>query len=94
MEPELAISCNQARFPMEGLGQQPSHKTLDPQFVLPTGYAGIKDGAKFGRAIQCLAQLETHAMRGSPLLTLLILLFYICRQEPHITDVKEASPSN
>jgi hypothetical protein len=38
---------------MEGLGHQLSHKTLDPQFSLPTKYAGIKDGAGFeGRANQ------------------------------------------
>ena len=35
-EPEPAISCNQARLPVEGLGHQPSHKAFDLQFVLPT----------------------------------------------------------
>ena len=37
MEPEPAIFYNQAR-PHEALGHQPNHKTLDPQFVLPTRY--------------------------------------------------------
>lgn len=46
MEPELAISCNQAGLPVEGLGHQPSHKTLDPQFVLPTRCAGVKVAKK------------------------------------------------
>lgn len=32
MEPELAISCNQARHPVEGLGYQPSHKNFNLQF--------------------------------------------------------------
>ena len=35
LKPEQAISCNQVRLSKEGLGHQPSHKTLDPQFVLP-----------------------------------------------------------
>jgi hypothetical protein len=30
MEPERAISCNQARLLMEGLGHQPDNKSLDP----------------------------------------------------------------
>ena len=42
IEPELAISCIQKRFPMEKLVYQPSHKTLDPQFLLPTRCAGVK----------------------------------------------------
>jgi hypothetical protein len=42
MEPEIAISCIQARFPMDGLGHQPMHKTFDPQFALSTRYAEVK----------------------------------------------------
>jgi hypothetical protein len=41
-EPELAISYNQAIFPVEGLG----HKTIDLQFALPTGCAGAKVAQK------------------------------------------------
>jgi hypothetical protein len=41
-DPEPAISCNQKRLPMEGLWHQPSHRTLDPQFVLPIRCAGVK----------------------------------------------------
>jgi hypothetical protein len=53
MNPKLVISCNQARLPMEGLGHKLSHKTLDPQFVLPTRCAGVKEGTEFeGRANQ------------------------------------------
>jgi hypothetical protein len=51
MEPESAISSNDARLPMEGLGHQPSHKTLDPQFILPTRYVGIKGSAQFERRV-------------------------------------------
>jgi hypothetical protein len=47
IESELAISCNQAGLPVKVLGYQPNHKTLDPQFVLPTRCVGIKDGAGF-----------------------------------------------
>lgn len=39
-ECELAILCNQARLQMEGWRHQLSHKTLDPQFVLPAKYSG------------------------------------------------------
>ena len=46
-EPKLAISCNQTSLPMEGLGHQPSHKTLDPQLILLKGYVGLEDGAEF-----------------------------------------------
>ena len=47
MEPEPAISSNQAQFSMKGLGHYPRQKTLDPQFVLTTRCAGKKDGAEF-----------------------------------------------
>jgi hypothetical protein len=47
MKPEPVISCNQARFSMERLECQPSHKNLEPQYVLPVRFAGVKDGAKF-----------------------------------------------
>lgn len=39
-------------------------------------------------------QMETHAMRGSPLLTLLMILCYACTQDPSITVIRETSPSN
>lgn len=42
MESTPAISSNQARLPVEGLGDQPSHKTFELQFVLPAGCAGVK----------------------------------------------------
>ena len=41
-ELEPAVSCNQASPPVEGLGHQPSHKTFDLQFALPTGCTGVK----------------------------------------------------
>ena len=43
VEPEMTISYGQKRFPMEKLVYQPSHKTLDPQFLLPTWCAVVKD---------------------------------------------------
>ena len=36
MELELVNSCNQAQLPMEGLGTQPNHITIDLQFDLHT----------------------------------------------------------
>ena len=42
MEPELGISCNQARLPVEAQAHQPSHKTFALQFVLPVDCAGVK----------------------------------------------------
>jgi hypothetical protein len=68
VEPGPAISCNRARLLlMEGLGNQPSHKTVVPQFVLPTGCMGwgwgVGDRTEFtGKANQWLAQLETRGM--------------------------------
>ena len=42
VKPETAISCNQARLPIEALRPQANHKTINPQFVLSTRCAGIK----------------------------------------------------
>jgi hypothetical protein len=44
--PEQALSRNQATLPVEGLGQQPSHKTFKVQYVLPTRCAGVKVAQK------------------------------------------------
>ena len=41
-ETEVATSCSQAGFPVEGGGQQPTHKTFHPNMSLPTRYTGIK----------------------------------------------------
>lgn len=46
MKPEQTTG-NQARLPMKRLGHQPSHLTLDPQFMRPTRYAGTKDEEEF-----------------------------------------------
>lgn len=35
MEPEVDSPYSQARLPLEGEGHQPTHKKLDPNFVLP-----------------------------------------------------------
>lgn len=39
-EPEQDIFWNKARLPLEGLGHQSYHKTIDQQFVLTTRCAG------------------------------------------------------
>jgi hypothetical protein len=38
MEPEVATSCSQAGLPVEVKGYQPTYKTFDLKFVLPTSY--------------------------------------------------------
>ena len=45
-EPEPAISCNQARLPVEGLAHQPSHKNLDLRLVLLARCPGVKVAQK------------------------------------------------
>lgn len=42
MEPEVAISSNQVRLPVEGGRHQPTHKTIDPNFFLPPRSVRIK----------------------------------------------------
>jgi hypothetical protein len=47
-----------------------------------------KDGAEGGwggMANQCLAQIETYPMGKNQFLTLLMILCYVCRQNPSIT---------
>lgn len=44
MQSQTATSCNQKGLPMERLRHQPSHKTVDVQFVLPIRCARIKMG--------------------------------------------------
>ena len=95
IEPESAITSNEASLPMEGLEHQPSHKILDPQFILPTRCVGLKRGAEFeGRANEWLVQFEIHALKESPTLTLLMIFCYTCSQESTNNVIREASPSN
>jgi hypothetical protein len=42
IETEEATSCWQMRLPLEGGEDQPTHKTFNPKFVLPTRYTEIK----------------------------------------------------
>ena len=63
MKPELAISCSQARLPLEGL--EPSHKTFNPKFVLPIKTCKCKEAEIEGMANQLLVQLKIYAMRES-----------------------------
>jgi hypothetical protein len=43
MEPELAITCNQARFPVLELGHQLNHKIFNLQFFLLAESARLKE---------------------------------------------------
>jgi hypothetical protein len=44
MEPKLASFINLTRLPVENLGHQQSHKTLDSQFFWHTGCTGLGNG--------------------------------------------------
>ena len=42
MEFEVVIFCSQVGLPVERQEHQPTHKTFNPKFVIPTRYSGIK----------------------------------------------------
>ena len=63
---DMAIFCNQARLPMEGLGHQPSHKIFDLPFVLPARHAGVNKGGQ-----PMTSTTWDSCMRGNQVLTLL-----------------------
>jgi hypothetical protein len=46
MEPELTISYNQARLPVEGLGHQPSHKSFNLHFFSAYNMCWGKGGSE------------------------------------------------
>lgn len=70
MEPKLAIFYNQVWLPTVGLENQPSQRTLNLQSVLPTRCAGALEGQNFWSVQPMIIQLEIHARRGNPHLTL------------------------
>jgi hypothetical protein len=77
---EQVIFCNKARRPMgdwnTNPGTKPSIYTLSPAYKMSKG----KDGAETGEmASQRLVQLDTHAMRRSLPLTLLMVICHTCR---------------
>jgi hypothetical protein len=81
MNCEMVTSSNQGRLAMEAWRYQPSHKTFDLHFFLPTRCAGINREQKLREQVNLLlAQLETYAMRESPPLTLLMVFCYTSRQ--------------
>ena len=47
-----------------------------------------------GMPNQLLTQFETYTMRETTFLIVLMIFCYICRQEPSITVIREALPSN
>jgi hypothetical protein len=47
-EPEPAIFCNQAKFPMVRLGHQQSHRAVYKQTALPARCAGGRGGGSEG----------------------------------------------
>jgi hypothetical protein len=89
IETEVATSCSQSRLLVEGWGQQHTHKTFNPKFVLPTRCTGIKMEQRLKNSQPMTAQLETHPKGENQPLTL--ILCYACREEPSITVSWEAS---
>jgi len=86
METEVAMSCSQAKLPVERGRHEPTHKNFNPKFALPTRCTEITDGAVIeAMAKQWLARLETYPMGESQPPILLMMLCYACRQEPSIT---------
>jgi hypothetical protein len=71
MEPEPAPSYNQTKLLSEGVRYQLSHKTLNPQFVLPIRCARVKVVQKFSEqpTTDC-PNIETHGLVGNLSLTL------------------------
>jgi hypothetical protein len=70
MELEPTFCSSQARLLMEELGQQPSHKTFDLEFFLPTRCAGVKVVQKLWEWPTRAVQLGAHVTRGCPFLML------------------------
>ena len=67
-----AISYNQARLPVQGLGAQPSHLIFGLEFTPIFKIRWNKGGAETMEvANQWLVQLETHTIRESPPLPVL-----------------------
>ena len=62
-ETEVTISCSQADLPVEGKGHQPTHKTFDTKFVLPTRYTEIKMQQILRKQpTNIISQLQIHPM--------------------------------
>ena len=61
MEPEVATSCSQVGLPVEGGGNQPSHKPLI-QKVSSLQDAGIKESGTEEMDNHGLALAESHPM--------------------------------
>lgn len=93
IETEVATTCIQERPPEDGRGHQYSNKIFNPKFILPTRCSGIKMEKRL-RAQPMTPLLEIHSVWLSQLLTLLMTVCYVCRQEPNITISREASSSS
>ena len=93
MEPEVDTSCSQAS---SGGKWTPTHpENLYPEICPDCKASRDNDGAEIESLDnQWLAQLETHPMGESQLLTLLMILCCTCRQEPSTTSLCKVSPSN
>ena len=65
MEPELVISYNQARLPVEVLRHQPSHKPYHLQFVLTTRCAAVKIHRNYGLDQELIDLSGNFTLSGS-----------------------------
>jgi hypothetical protein len=81
---DMFTSCNQADFQWRDRDTNPATKPSTQNLSCLQDVQG-KDGPEIELlANKCLAQLETHTTRQSPLPTLLMIFCYICSQEPVI----------
>jgi hypothetical protein len=77
-------SCSQAGFPVEGGGQQPTHKTFNPKSVLSTRYAGIKNGTDRSfeqNAVNVLMCRGTLREVGQVICLVMVLIYSSVRWE-------------
>lgn len=87
MDLEVAASYGQAGFTTEGLGQQPTHKTFDPNCVLPARCAGTTIHQRLREwPNRTIPQARTKS------LTLLMILCYACLQELSVPVLGELHP--
>ena len=89
METDLATSRSQEGLSVEGVRHQSTQKTFISKFVMPTRWTAIK-------MEQILRELPTNdgpslrTIWESQALTLLVIVCYVCGQEPSITVPWEA----
>lgn len=86
--PESAIFIIKQDFQWTDWDTNPAPKpqpTIRPACKMCMGKDGAESGGVANRRLVCL---KIHAIRGSPRLTLVMILCYTCRKEPSITIIR------